>query len=388
MSENNTLVKKQDINVELLRLIACLMVIVIHVRPLIISNDGQIMETALLCQTLAAPAVGIFFMITGFFAPKSQDFIKTWKRCVTGILLPALALVVVTNILDQVSFDAGFFHSLAKIDYAQIAKNIFEGIIGFDAAKFGNYNAHLWYIFSHILIMLFLPVMCVLAKYADRRVLWFFTILINYRLILIDIVALYPFPIIVYLPTILPAELGVFIIGYMLYSSGKHFRDKKYTKPVAAVLLIITLVTMFFAQYKLFSNELLTAEEPYELNYGSPYFLSWSCGLAVIASSLVCILVLSLHIRNERLCRLIKSLGGLTFPVYLVHFPIWAKLSNLGIISRIYGPFSASGMGVMIYTALMTIGLFLISALVSLAVIYMWRSLKRIAPKRSSLDRK
>ncbi len=373
----------RDVNVELLRILACIMVIVAHVRPLLISDDGQIMDTALLCQAFAAPAVSIFFMISGFFAPKNPNFIKTWKRCVTGVLIPALVLVIVTGFLNgYLSGDMGFFESIAHTDIRLLAKNTFEGIIGFDAAKFGDYNAHLWYIFSYILVMLFLPIMCVLAQHADRRVLWFFTILINYRLLIVDIVALYPFPVVVYLPQFLPPEIGVFILGYMIYTEGRCYRNRKLTKPLCAALFAAALIAMFLGQHKLFEAMIPETADPSALNFESPYFLSWTCGLVILASAFAVMFILSLHIRGPRISRLISFLGGLTFPIYLIHFPILARLMNIGLSTEIYPRFSVSGAGVLIYTALMTVVLFLISAVFSFVIREIFRRLKNVCIRK------
>ena len=60
--------RDRDANVELLRLLACIMVIAGHARPFMVAQDGSIMDAALMIQAFAAPAVGIFFLISlGYF---------------------------------------------------------------------------------------------------------------------------------------------------------------------------------------------------------------------------------------------------------------------------------------------------------------------------------
>lgn len=370
--------KGKDINVELLRIIACLMVIVTHVRPMIISADLRVMDSVLLMQTLAAPAVGIFFLIAGFFAPRSSNFLRSWKKYLCSVLLPAILLAIATDYLeDWIQGNSGIIRSIMEGDLYWSLRNVFECLISLDAGPFGLYNAHLWYVFTYMLIMLFLPVMCVLARHADRRVLWFFAILVSYRLIIVDIETLTGSLFRIYQTSILPPELAIFILGYLVYSGLAPYRGKRLTTMAAALSLAVIFSAMFIFQRQLYTDMLAEPSvDVAALNTSSPYFLTWVSGLSVLAAIALTILVLSLPLKGERLARILGFAGELTYPVYLVHFPILAKLITSGLQLKLYERFSASGAGELIYTVLMTIIVYVLSMLLSVAVRFIWQHVR------------
>lgn len=370
--------KGKDINVELLRVIACLMVIVTHVRPMIISADLRVMDSVLLMQTLAAPAVGIFFLIAGFFAPRSSNFLRSWKKYLCSVLLPAILLAIATDYLeDWIQGSSGIIRSIMEGDLYWSLRNVFECLISLDAGPFGLYNAHLWYVFTYMLIMLFLPVMCVLARHADRRVLWFFAILVSYRLIIVDIETLTGSLFRIYQTSILPPELAIFMLGYLVYSGLAPYRGKRLTTMAAALSLVLIFSAMFIFQRKLYTDMLAEPSvDVAALNTSSPYFLTWVSGLSVLAAIALTILVLSLPLKGERLARILDFAGELTYPVYLVHFPILAKLITSGLQLKLYERFSGSGAGELIYTVLMTIIVYVLSMLLSVAVRFIWKHVR------------
>ena len=161
----------------------------------------------------------------------------------------------------------------------------------------------------------------------------------------------------------------------MIYTEGRRYRNRKLTKPLCAALFAAALIAMFLGQHKLFEAMIPETADPSALNFESPYFLSWTCGLVILASAFAVMFILSLHIRGPRISRLISFLGGLTFPIYLIHFPILARLMNIGLSTEIYPRFSVSGAGVLIYTALMTVVLFLISAVFSFVIREIFRKI-------------
>lgn len=360
--------RDRDANVELLRLLACIMVIAGHARPFMVAQDGSIMDAALMIQAFAAPAVGIFFLISGFFTPRSNSVLRTWKHCLTGIVVPALIFAFFTDLLTEwISGKAGFLESIAGTDVPHVISEIFFGTIAFDAGRLGMYMGHLWFIFSYILIMLWFPAIRVLLKHGSRKVILFFCMLSFYRLVMIDITYLVDVPFPVYLATVMPVEVLCFVLGYVIYSDREKLRRKRHILPLAGILALALLAIMFILQHKLFSSLIPDTPDPIDLNYDRVYYLSWNSGCAVIASILISIFILSLPLRGEKLKRGLGFLGGLTFPVYLIHFPLVSKLNTSGFSPWLQDRLSfLGGAGVIIYTGVLTVLLFAVSAALGL----------------------
>lgn len=360
--------RDRDANVELLRLLACIMVIAGHARPFMVAQDGSIMDAALMIQAFAAPAVGIFFLISGFFTPRSNSVLRTWKHCLTGIVIPALVFAFFTDLLTEwISGKAGFLESIAGTDVPRVISEIFFGTIAFDAGRLGMYMGHLWFIFSYILIMLWFPAIRVLLKHGSRKVILFFCLLSFYRLVMIDITYLVDVPFPVYLATVMPVEVLCFVLGYVIYSDREKLRIKRHILPLAGILALALLALMFILQHKLFSSLIPDTPDPIDLNYDRVYYLSWNSGCAVIASILISIFILSLPLRGEKLKGALGFLGGLTFPVYLIHFPLVSKLNTSGFSPWLQDRLSfLGGAGVIIYTGMLTVLLFAVSAALGL----------------------
>ncbi len=360
----------RDVNVELLRLLACIMVIAGHARPFMVAQDGSIMDAALMIQAFAAPAVGIFFLISGFFTPRSSSVLKAWKRCLTGIVLPALLFAFFADLLTEwISGRAGLLESVAGTDVPHVISGILIGTIAFDAGRLGMYMGHLWFIFSYMLIMLWLPAIRVLLRYGSRKTIWFFCLLSFYRLVIIDITYTVDVPFPVYLATVMPVEVLCFVLGYMIYSDREKLRSRKHILPLSGLLALVLLGVMFLLQHNLFSSLIPDTPNPMDLNSDRVYYLSWNSGCAVIASILISIFMLSLPLRGEKLKKALGFLGGLTFPVYLIHFPLVSKLNTSGFSPWLQDRLGfLGGAGVIIYTGILTVLLFAVSAALALII--------------------
>lgn len=70
----NQIKRPRDWRVELLRVIACFMVIIIHIRLYAFSGT-TLRDSALLMYVLSGPSVAIFFLISGFFFQDTQSIL-------------------------------------------------------------------------------------------------------------------------------------------------------------------------------------------------------------------------------------------------------------------------------------------------------------------------
>lgn len=277
--------KQKNTGIELLRIIACFMVILAHIHPVLILDDGQIADGALLVQSFLAPGVGLFFLITGCFIPK-MPVRKAWRKFFLGIALPTLIFVFCVDLLEgYLDSTADIFTSIRQSDVKHILSSILKGIIAFDASQLGRLNGHIWFVFSYAVIMLWLPLLHALVKADARRPLIFFSILSVLKLFAIDINRLWPFPVVLYLPE-LPGTLG----------------------------------------------------------------------------------------------RLVLKVGSVTFPVFLLHFPLVHKLRTAGIEARVMEFFGASqGAGAIVYSFIYAAMVFILSAVIYSVFRMIYKNKERIA---------
>lgn len=95
--------KKKDQRVELCRIIACIMVIAIHIN-LFYAIDGKVIANRLLWSCLCADAVSVFWIISGFFIYKRFSYKHILKRTIISICIPLFLI----NLLYLFFYDGGY----------------------------------------------------------------------------------------------------------------------------------------------------------------------------------------------------------------------------------------------------------------------------------------
>lgn len=388
---------KKQTGIELLRVIACFMVILTHIRPVLILDDGKIADGALVVQSFLAPGVGLFFLITGCFIPKSSVF-KSWKRFVFGVALPTLLFVfcadMLEGFLDSTTDIAG---SLRRADIIGIISGVFRGILAFDVGMLGKLNGHIWFIFSYALIMLWLPLLHALVKADALKPLLFFAALSILKLFIIDINRLWPFPVQLYLPELPPYELLYAACGYLLYqhiitkksSMGNHPRRQLYISFFYSMAALGLMIITFILQHMLFVKQLGEGSSPLDIRL-VPYYMNWLSGFSVILALVIMAAVLWLPEFSGKTNRLILAAGSVSFPVFLLHFPLVHKLRTSGIEAMAMQLFGAShGIGAIIYSFIYATFIFILSASVCYLYRLIYKTILKLIGKRNkqSIDK-
>lgn len=144
--------------VELMRLLACLIVIARHVFPENpdLTNNSQYVFV----WSLLSDGVAFFWFITGFFMySKSYSYKKTLKKLLTGVVIPMLIFNIISIALDNLTNGRALFS----------ADNIgdeFFALITF-SQPVGCY--HLWFLNLYILLALISPAVNLFANYLDEN---------------------------------------------------------------------------------------------------------------------------------------------------------------------------------------------------------------------------
>lgn len=379
--------KTRDLNVELLRLFACLMVIAVHIKPLNV-QDGVLLDAGVLFQTVCAPAVGIFFLISGFFLPKTRSIKKAWLRFLRDIALPALLVLAASCMLrGWLHNEAGFLESLRSFRPSEEFPLMLRGILAFDPALTDSYSEHLWFVFSYALLMLWLPFIRAIIKKenAGEKALLLFCGIYGFSMFLADAEQLHALPFPIYRPFVPPAELLYFMLGWLLYrrvegerkvwqatreqTPAKQSKELLQAVLPRLVLLLLLFVPMFLLQRRLYVELLSSGADPNLCNL-SYHYLSWKSLFGVLTALLCTGLLLRLSLPSAPLLQsLIPRLSSFTWPVYLLHFPLVQKLRGAGFEPWLKHLLHADTVpGVLLYMCLYTIGLFLFCAGLSFGI--------------------
>lgn len=375
-------VKKRDARVELVRILACYLVILMHVRTIAVLDDGTIADWALLANMISAPGVGLYFLICGCFMPKSP-VLKVWKGFLLRILLPAAFFVIAAGALDGwLSGDCGIIRSLLSADYSAILSGLFQGILKADAWSMGRCTGHLWFLFSYLTIMLWMPLLHAVVLGKGEKALLLFVLLGLGELLLVDYATLFPVAFSVPMPALPPWEMMYAAAGWLLYRGIK--KPSARGALGAAGLAVLTGILMFLAQKALDIKELAAGGVPAEVGL-IPHYLNWLSGLCAVCAMAIAAAIFFLPEPEGRLHDVICGVGGVTFPIFLIHFPAIYKLQTLGLENAGRRAAIAGGwLGNLAFTLAYALLVFVISGLLGAAVQKAWSLFARRLPGKLS----
>lgn len=143
---------KRDIGLDYLRILACLMVVCIHVSAesrLLVSCENFNWSILTFFLAVCRACVPIFFMVSGYlFLSKSKE-----KVVFSHILLRYVSRIIIIYVVWGLFYSAlvnmGYFHHVAFIDYIKI--------IIYSFIKEPMY--HLWYLVALVIIYMFIPIL-------------------------------------------------------------------------------------------------------------------------------------------------------------------------------------------------------------------------------------
>ena len=97
--EQKTIKKQRDISVDLVRVVACLMVIATHVCLQVLNPCfNRIDWSRLLEKSFVTDGVPLFLMITGFFIANGRSYKRIWKSTIVKVLLSSLIYILFSQI--------------------------------------------------------------------------------------------------------------------------------------------------------------------------------------------------------------------------------------------------------------------------------------------------
>ena len=326
ISEKDEKIKKRDSSIDLIRIFACLTVVGIHVS-LNVFNEyySEVDWSRLFEKCFLTDGVPLFFMITGFFLLNGRSYKKIWKSTIVKILIPTFFYVWIAQmffmfITNKQPFSWCMEHAVTNMNWGGILRTTLTG----DLKHINSLCAHLWYIFSYVKIIIFVPILWLLFKEEKipvlaRRIILGFGIC---SMILEDVQRFVTFPQgHLYLFNLVDREIIYVILGYEMFK----YKDKIKNNKKVLVSSIVGFVLINVLRYKL-ENCYMVMNNYYEI-IGRDTFAEWKYSSLNVFSGICAFMALySIPINNLNLKKVLYWLSDKTFGIYLIHYMLIAKV--------------------------------------------------------------
>jgi len=369
--ENIVKAKHRDISVDLVRVVACLMVIATHVCLQVLNPCfNRIDWSRLLEKSFVTDGVPLFLMITGFFIANGRSYKKIWKSTIVKVLIPSIIYILFSQIfymyiINKESITWCLKNSFNNLNMVGTLKCLVTG----NTANINSLCQHLWYIFAYIKIIIWIPILWLVCKEEKtsklaRRIIIAFGILSSIVtdaqrfVILPKIGAMEVFELV-------DREILYVLFGYELFVHKDKLKNKK-----VFLLSTIGFFIINFVRYKIESKYM--SINSFTDIVGRENFIDWRyTSLSIISGILLFTGVYAFEIKSKIFEKIILWLSDKTFGVYLIHYLILVKvdLYKFEKIEKFHLE--------MIYLILGTIATFIVSVL----IVYVFKILKELIIK-------
>ncbi len=318
--------KKRDYAIELIRIYACITVILMHLSLHIYNVYAvQVDWSRLFEKAFFTEGIPLFLMITGFFIANGRTYKKILKSTLTKILIPVFIYVIFSQIFYKFIVNQGsFIHCLLNWRYYINLRGIVESILKADVYYLQGLCDHLWYIFTYVKIVIWIPVLWLVCKDEEipnlaRRIM---IILQFIHMALIDIQRFItlPFGEISSL-TLIDFEIIYVLLGYEMYLKRDKIKGNKKLRWLSLAMFIMINIL----RYKI--EQRLMIINSYTDILGRATFVEWRyTSLNVITGIFTFAFFYTFDVTSEKLQKILKWISDKTFGIYLIHYLIIAKV--------------------------------------------------------------
>lgn len=297
-------IKNRQLNIDLLRILACIMVIMIHVSVRYVINDpiaSSSWTINVFFDAIARAAVPLFMMISGKLLLEKKE-VPTVKEIFSKYIFKMLKIYIIWSL----------FYTIVSVLIAGMTEAITIDLI----FRFIMPKLHLWYIAALITVYLLLPLFYAIRDYKEGIYLKYFVLLFFVFGILRTTILLLPFGInarLLYIPKFLKlinyplVELsGYFLLGY--YLGNIKWKISKFK------LLLIFILTILVA-FK--TIDYLSIKQGYLYHEALEYFTVFTFIEATVLFKLF--QTLDQRKLKDFTKQLIVNISSLTLGIYIIH---------------------------------------------------------------------
>lgn len=285
--------------VDLMRSVAILLVIVIHVTSSLLYRWGKspfaTWMTGNIYDSIARIAVPLFFMVSGALLLGKQEPLKDFfRKRVSKLLIPFLFWSL---------FYLAWRCNVTAVDSC-LRKNILRFIL-----VDGTYY-HLWFVYALIGLYLIIPLLRVIATSSEKNILWYFIILwLIFQPGLALLNTFWKINIGVSLPAA-TGYIGFLVLGYL-------FTEVNLSKGSLIATFIIWLISTLITVLGTYVTSARAGEYfPFFYDY-----LNFSVILASISAFLLLKWLMTPHIIESHpyAIKLLSQISAASFGIYLIH---------------------------------------------------------------------
>ena len=374
----------RDLKVEILRVIASIVVVCYHIRSLPYKIDNTVSETNVMIECFCSICVLTFFLISGFYIyNKNGNIFKDWfdilKNFFIKIFIPFYLLVTISLVFNDFFLSSKTLYQCIKnFDLKNYFNLIYIGFKNFNVNSWPGTSAHLWYVFSYLLILLVYPINRLFLTKTNKYIIYIFLLIITLLHILNDYLIFNENVFIQYFFDIFKKPIYFSEVGFVLYNDfikkylikkdSQHFIINRKIFIFGLVLYVYSIVILFIVQYNY-----------YTFVRGVYTYTSWLSSIALFETIGFIILIYCINfekIFNEKLTNIIYFISKRTLGIYLIHYFIVVKLYSLQLQNFFYNRIRTL-FGHILYFLLYGTFIFIVSLLLVLLFEFIFNSIKK-----------
>ena len=319
-------IKKRDASIELIRIFACITVVLTHLSLNVFDQyHSQVDWSRLFEKCFFSDGVPIFYLIMGFFLMNGRSYKKIWKSTFKKVVIPVLIFILFVQVFNMFILNKQTFSWCLQNAVANLnLQGIFRTIITGDVIHINGLCSHLWYIVSYLKITLWIPVLWLLCKDDNnsklaRRMIIGFGILAALirdiqRFVILPIGKINVFEMV-------DIDILYVLFGYELFVHKDKIKNNKKVSLIAGIVFVLINAI----RYKIEMNYMVI-NNFYEIT-GRESFVDWKCTVLNVISAVAAFIALySFDIKNENLSKIINWIADKTFGIYLIHYLLLAKI--------------------------------------------------------------
>ena len=310
-------------SIELIRIVACLLVIMAH-SQIGILNNNELISGRLAISTILADDVPLFLLVTGFFffgrIKSDADIIPTFphraKSFFSRVYIPTIVYILI-NIIYRYYNSPTPLNSILNADWDYLGRFIFRLLPG----------DHLWYICTYMSFIFFFPMLAFVCQDSPQKNKLRRTLLgIAIGAAVIGDVQYFFKLSMIDFEKFLWGYCTIFLIlGYELSLFIRKFENKRSKLfAIGIVIYLLGFFIKFGLQYYMFTE--------YGENYANNRFRWLQCSPCFITTvgMFIAVYALGTLIKAKGIvARIINYVGSCTFAIYLFHFMVILETGNL-----------------------------------------------------------